>query len=287
MKYRFIESHIDEFSVTRMCRMVSIKRSAYYAWKKRGQSVRSLENECILSKIVELRADKKIRTYGSPRLTPELRDAGFICNHKRVERIMRENGIRAHISRKHRYKQQKNKTDHIADNVLDRQFEQDEINKAWGTDITYISTYSGWAYLCMFLDLCSKKVVGWSVSSNPNTDLVLEALAMAVRNRNPDAGLIIHSDQGCQYTSGRYRDYLRDHGYIQSMSRRGNCWDNACAESFFGHLKQDIIFENKFQSVSEVELILFEYIEGFYNLRRRHSACGNISPHNYEKKLAA
>ena len=270
-----------------MCRCLSVKPSSYYMWKKRGPSKRSIEDARILRKIEELHKDSEMKKYGSPRLTPELKELGFTCGMNRVARIMRENGIRAYIARKHKYKQQKNSENHIAENILNRNFSWDNIDQAWATDITFIPTDSGWSYLCMFLDLCSRKIVGWSISSNPNTDLVLDALTMAVRHRNPKKGLLIHSDQGCQYTSIRYREYLKSNGFTQSMSRRGNCWDNACAESFFCHLKQDVIFENRFSTVADVELTVFNYIEGYYNRRRRHSSCGFLSPMNYEKKLAA
>lgn len=288
MKYEFIYKNREQYPVQRMCHQMKIKRDAYYAWLRRGPSDRDKYDEEILSKIIEFREDKDIKKYGSPRLCLELKDAGFTCGHNKIARIMRINGIRAEIRRKHKYKLPKTDEKNVVENKLNREFTQTEPDKVYVSDVTYIPTLSGWAYLCVFMDLFSRKIVGWSISSNPNTEFILRALNNAAINRMPKKGLMIHSDRGCQYTSNFFKKYLKDNEYIQSMSRKGNCWDNACVESFFSHLKSEAIFGNVFNNVSEVKRAVFEYIEIYYNRKRRHSSCGNVSPVKFEeqKKVA-
>ena len=200
---------------------------------------------------------------------------------------MRINDLAAVIKRKHRYKKPNSKENNIVKNILNRKFSRSKKDEVWVTDITYIQTFSGWAYLCVFLDLFSRKIVGWAVSKNPDTYLVLKAFNVAIRARRPSEGLMVHSDQGCQYTSNAYMGFIKANGFIQSMSRRGNCWDNACVESFFGNMKSEIIFESYFYSVEDVKLKIFEHIECFYNKIRRHSSCGNLSPESFEEKNIA
>jgi transposase InsO family protein len=278
----------DDFSVQRMCQLLNVTTDAFYAWQRRGLSFRAIEDQRILEQITAIRTEnRKKREYGSPRLTDDLKDAGFTCGHNRVARIMRENDIYAETRKKHRYKVQKNNDQQIAENILDRNFSPDEPNRAWATDITYIWTQKGWAYLCVFIDLFSKMVVGWTVSKNPNTDLVLKAFGRGLRNRSTSMGMIVHSDRGCQYTSIRFCDTVSGLNFRQSMSRKGNCWDNACVESFFGHFKAAVVVGHAFQDIDELELAVFDYIEGFYNRERRHAACGNLSPVKYEEQYVA
>lgn len=287
MKYQFILKNSKLYSIERMCHILSVKPAAYYAWRRRGVSRRELDDQKIVRMIGEVYSDKRKRSYGSPRLAPELSDNGMACGKNKVARIMKQNNICAEIKRKHKYKKQHNKENYVASNSLNRNFNPKEINKAWVTDITYLWTRDGWSYLCVFLDLCSRKVVGWSMSCSPNTELVLSALENALYKRNPPEGLLVHSDQGCQYTSSAYRKCLLNNNCFQSMSRRGNCWDNACAESFFSHLKAELIYTHSLWDYDELKLEVFQYIEGFYNRERRHSSCNYLSPFNYEQKISA
>lgn len=271
-----------------MCRILSINPASYYTWLRRGLSKRDLINEKLLIKIKEIHADKKKKAYGSPKITHELKNMGFYYNHKRVARLMKENNIKAIIKKNHKYSGQgkPEKGKDIPKNILNRNFNPSKINKSWVTDITYIQTDSGWAYLCNYIDLFGKKVVGWATSSKPDTKLVLKAFKDALNKRNPPKGLLVHSDQGCQYTSKAYLTFLKESGFVASMSRRGNCWDNACAESFFGHLKNEYLFDKKFKNVDEVNFAIFDYIESFYNNKRLHSGNKLLTPNEFEKKSA-
>jgi len=282
VKYKFIFDNKIEFSIKRMCSVFTLNPYAYHAWCRRGLSERELYDEKIKEKIIQLYSDPRLRTYGSPRLCPELNEAGLKCGHNRVAKIMRINGITARRRKKHKYKKQTNEVNYIFPNLLNRNFNQKMPNIVWVSDITFIPTVSGWVYLCVFIDLFSKRIVGWAVSSSPNTELVLKALECAIKNRRPPKGLLVHSDRGCQYTAKSYSETLVKYGFVQSMSRRGNCWDNACSESFFGHFKCDAVFEENFFSKEEVERIVFDYIECFYNRKRRHVSCGQLSPINFE-----
>jgi len=269
-----------------MCSILEIKNKSYYSWKSRKPSKRDKENALILNKIKEIREDKKKECYGSPKIRLELITSGLKYNHKRIARIMSENAIFAKIKRKHRAKNQGGEKKDIAPNLLNRNFKPSASNKIWTSDITYISTHSGWVYQCSVMDLYAKKILAWEVSTSPNTELVIKAFQKAIKRRNPRSGLMVHSDQGCQYTSDRYITFLKNHHFIQSMSRRGNCWDNACIESFFGHLKNEWLCDFKFQSIIEVKSALFEYIDGFYNTKRFHAGNGNLPPDEYEKNSA-
>ncbi len=273
--------------MTRMFKIFEIKRDSFYAWKRRGISKRELFDNEIASEIDSIWNRSRKKCYGTPRLLGELKDMGYSLGHNKVARIMKVRNMKATRRRKHKYFLPKNKGALAMPNVVDRKFNPGIANNIWVTDITYIQLTTGWAYLCVFIDLFSRIVVGWKVSSSPNTELVLSALKIALGKRKTTEGLIIHSDQGCQYTSENYKNKLKDHGFIQSMSRRGNCWDNACVESFFGTLKQEELFGEIFKTKEEVEMRVFEYIESFYNNERRHSSCGNLSPAKFEKENIA
>lgn len=280
MKYK------DIYPVSRMCHMLGVSRSGYYDWRASPESKRSLENRILLKNIKEIHADSN-KCYGSPKIGIELSKRGFNCGHNRVARIMRENDIKAKVVKKFRPRGSVIKPDTAALNVLNRQFFWEELNKAWATDITYIPTLSGWAYLCVFLDLCSRSIVGWSVSSHMRTEMVLQALDRAIARRKPGKDLIIHSDQGSQFGSEAFRSFLENNEFTQSMSRRGNCWDNACVESFFRLIKVEELNDYRFKNVEEVNYIVFKYIESFYNRRRIHSQLDYMTPVEYEKKLCA
>lgn len=269
-----------------MCLALNVKEKSYYSWLKRGVSSRDVKNKMILRRIEEIRKDDKKICYGSPKMVLELEASGLKFNHKRISRIMKENSIYAQLRRKHNYKNHGKAKIDIAPNLLDRKFNPSAKNKVWTSDITYIPTHSGWTYLCAVMDLFGKKIIGWSISNSPDTNLVLSAIKKAIERRNPDPGLLIHSDQGCQYTSNMYIEFLKQNKFVQSMSRRGNCWDNACIESFFGHLKNEWLWDFKFSNLEEVKNALFDYIDGFYNTRRFHSSNKGMTPVEYEKKYA-
>jgi transposase InsO family protein len=217
------------------------------------------------------------QNYGSPRVHKELLHAGEVVNKKTVADIMRQAGIRARTRRKFRATTNSNHDLPIAPNLLDRQFHNRELNEVWVSDITYIDTAEGWLYLSVFIDLGSRKVVGWSMDASMTTELVLSALRMGISNMGA-APKMIHSDRGCQYASDMFRAELQFRGCIQSMSRKGNCWDNAVAESFFGSLKREAVYHHRFATRAEAKACIFDYVEVFYNRFRLHSALNYLTP---------
>lgn len=225
--------------------------------------------------------------YGSPKITFELFKKGLRYGHNRIARIMRQNGIKAKVSKGYRPKSKTIQPHTAFSNFLDRRFVWVKPNMAWATDITYIATKAGWVYLCVFLDLCSRAIVGWSVSKSMKTEFVLEALNNACQKRNPGKNLIIHSDQGVQFGSSDFSEYLKKNNFIQSMSRRGNCWDNACVENFFRLIKVEELNSYIFNDIDEVRYKVFAYIEHFYNRNRSHSRLGYLSPAEYERRFIA
>ena len=274
-------AHRREFRLTTMCRVMRMHRSGFYAWMKAPQSQRSQEDEEIL---------KKIRTfyqasngvYGSPRVHRDLREDGERCGEHRVARLMRINGLRAIRGyKKPRYKTGKPAV--VAPNRLEQNFSVAAPDRVRATDITYIRTFEGWLYLAVVVDLYSRIVVGWSMKPALMRELVLDAMLMAVWRRRPKQPVIVHSDQGSQYGSDDAVRFCKDHGLIPSMSRRGNCFDNAVAESFFSSLKKERIRRRIYQSREEARADVFDYIEVFYNRNRRHSHLGQVSPHDFEQ----
>jgi len=287
MKFKFILNHENEFDVIRMCRVLEVKRSSYYAWKKRPLSKRNQENMELLKEIKEIFYDN-FETYGSPRIFECLKKSGKSCSKKRVATLMCNNNIVSKIKkRKFRNKAGSVPADEAFPNIVNRNFTPDKPNQVWVTDITYIESEIGWLFLCTFIDLFSRKIVGWSVDDNMKTSMVIEALSMACKNRNPKKGLIIHSDQGSQYGSKEYKGFLKRHEFTQSMSRRGNCWDNACAETFYKTLKIEELYDQKIVDVKHLKWLLFKYIDVFYNKKRIHSTLNYLSPEEFEKKLVA
>ena len=264
-----------------MCKVLTVSRSSYYKRKSVGKSKREKENEEILELIKEIFFESKER-YGSPRITEELRRRGIRCNKKRIARLMRKEGIAARIFRKYRIT---TKSDHRLDrseNILGRGFSREGPNEAWTSDITYIRTDEGWLYLAAVMDLYSRKIVGWELGKRLDSDLIEKALQNALLDRKVERGIIFHSDQGSQYASESFRRMLRANGFIQSMSRRGNCHDNAVTESFFHTLKTELIYRTKYITREEARRSIFEYIEIFYNRKRLHSSIGYRSPVEYE-----
>lgn len=283
MKYQFIQQHKQEFPVVVMCRVLDVSESGYYAWLKRPVCQRKREDAQLTEEI-----EQGFRThhgrYGSPRLHVELREQGRQCSRKRVARLMREVGLSAKRKRRRVLTTRRDATHPVAANLLARDFTATEPNTKWVADITSIPTAQGWLYLAVILDLYSRAVVGWSMSSSCDEELAEKALRMALARRHPQAGLLHHSDRGCQYTSRVYRSCLLEVGAVVSMSRKGNCWDNAVMESFFGSLKEECVGNTIYPSHEAARVALFTYLEAYYNRIRRHSTLGYVSPLLYEQR---
>ncbi len=265
-----------------MARLFSVSRSGYYAWRVRARSERERSEEELLDLISEIQKGVRYR-YGSPRVTVELRKHhGKRVGHNRVARLMRENGLGRRARKRYRSTTDSNHGLEVAEDLLKREFSVSSRNVAWLSDISYIATAEGWLYLCVVIDLYSRKVVGWSMSTRLKTDLVLQALMMALMRRKPPEGMIFHSDRGSQYCSHAFRGRLARYRLRQSMSRKGDCWDNAPAESFFKTLKTELCGDRAFQSRRTARVAIFEYIEVFYNRFRLHSTLGYMTPSEYE-----
>ena len=285
MKYVFIVGHCSEFRVKKMCQVLDVSRSRYYAGKRLCKSSRQLEDERLLEKIRE--AHKMSRdTYGSPRVTKELRANGILCGKNRIARLMRFHGIAAKMKRRFKITTHSRHNLPVAENLLNRQFAVDRPNKVWLSDITYIQTQEGWLYLSAVLDLFNRQVIGWSMNDRLTQDLVLNALEQALGRRKPESDAIFHSDRGSQYAGHAIRDVLKDHDLVQSMSGTGNCYDNAVMESFFHTLKTEVVYFERYRTRAEARQSIFEYIEVFYNRVRRHSSLGYLSPLEFEIKMS-
>jgi len=281
MKFKFIENNRTNFRIGKMCRILGVTRSGYYHYKKHRYSQRKIENKVILELIRQI-WEKSHHIYGYRRIHVELRSQGLRINRKRVLRLMRENSITAKMKKKFKKTTDSNHSNYVSPNLLNQNFNEALPNTVWVADITYISTYEGWLYLSVILDLYSRKVVGWSMSNRMTSQLVIDSLKHAVEVRKPEAGLIFHSDRGSQYASNDFRRSLKKHKIIQSMSGKGNCYDNAVAESFFHTLKTEFINWEKFKTRNEAKSSVFSFIEVFYNRKRRHSYLEYLSPYNYE-----
>lgn len=287
MKFQFIDQHQNQFAIAVMCRVLSVSRSGYYAWRKRPVSPRKMANDIVLEKIKA--AHRKSRqTYGSPRIQAELVAQGIRCGHNRVARLMRLHRLRANQKRAFKVKTTDSQHDQpIAPNLLGQNFEAQRQNQKWLTDITYIATAEGWLYLAVVLDLYSRRIVGWAMSDRLERQLVIDALQMALLARRPPPGLLHHSDRGSQYASEDYQALLTKHQLRCSMSRAGNCYDNAPMESFFGTLKTELVHHRRYVTRAEARTDIFEYIEVFYNRFRRHSALAYQSPVMFEQLALA
>ena len=281
MKYRFINDHRGEFRIQVMCRVLRVSRGGFYQWLHTPMSERAIEDQRLLGVIRDSYVASS-GVYGARRVFGDLREAGETCGKHRVAKIMRAHKIKAIRG----YKTPRHivgRPSIIAPNRLERQFTVDAPDKAWVTDITYLRTWQGWLYLAVVLDLYSRKVVGWSMKPTLARELALDALLMALTRRTPKQSVIVHSDQGSQYGSDDWQRFCRSHNLQSSMSRRGNCWDNAVAESFFSSLKKERIRKRVYKTRELARADVFDYIEVFYNRTRRHTHLGGISPEAFEQ----
>ena len=287
MKYACIARHVGEHSVRLMCRVLGVAPSGFYRWRSGGPSARAKADEMLLLLVREAYRDSG-ETYGAPRIHQDLQDDGVHVSKKRVARVMHMDGLAARAPRRawvpttdsaHAYP--------IAENLLARQFAVPAVDRVWVSDITYVPTRLGFLYLAVVIDLASRRVVGWAMREDLAAELALSALRMALEARRPAPGLLHHSDRGAQYACGPYRDLLDVHGLRASMSRRGNCWDNAVAESFFATLEWELIDRRNWRTRDDARHAIFAYIETWYNRRRRHSTLGYLSPAQYEAQLHA
>ena len=283
MKFAFIHAEKASFPVAPLCRLLEVTRQGYYAFARRPPSRRVLAEAELCEAIRKVFADSG-ETYGSPRVLRELRAGGVRTSKRRIERAMRGMGLTPPTPRKRVQTTVRDATHPVAPNELARDFSATRPNERWVTDITYVWTDEGWAYVATILDLFSRAVVGWAIDVAATTRLTLAALHSAVQKRRPTAGLLHHSDRGCQYTSAEYRQRLQALGVTVSMSRTGNCWDNAVAESFFATLKNELVHRRRWRSVLELRTALFEYIEVFYNRRRLHSSLDYRTPAAVEQE---
>lgn len=283
MKFRFIEAE-KAFSVQLLCRALGVSRSGFYAWRHRKPSRREQRNQLVRLHVRAAFAESR-RRHGSPRIKRDLRDLGVqACRHS-IARIMRQERLVARPARRFKRPAVNAATPAMyADNVLDRQFSPPTANTVWAGDITYIPTQRGWLYLAVVLDLYSRRVVGWSLGRDMSQKLVVDALQRAIVLRRPKAGLLFHSDRGSQYTSDAFTALLEKHGIRRSMSRKGNCWDNACVESFFSSLKFEWL-RGQIPSEETARQELHDYLENFYNQKRRHSYLDFMSPIDYEMEM--
>lgn len=284
MKCAVIARHRTEYPLTLMCRVLGIARSAFYAWQHRGPSARAREDAALRLRIAA-HHERSDRNYGSPRIVRDLRAEQCFVSRRRVARLMHDLGLDGPPAPRFVVTTQADATRPVAPNLLDRQFTVDAPNQVWAADVTYGRTGEGWLYLAVVLDLCSRRVVGWATSALLDTALVRAALDRALAIRQPAPGLLHHSDRGRTYTSDDYQARLLDHGLVCSMSRRGDCWDNAVVESFFATLKRECVRKHRWPTRASLLRELARYIDGWYNRERRHSSLGYVSPIVYEQQL--
>lgn len=286
MRFCFIEDHRAAFAVRTMCAVLEVSASGYYAWRDRPESARSRADRALAADIRRVHADNRA-IYGSPRVHAALRAEGRRIGVNRVARLMRHHGIQGRHKRRVPRTTDSKHSLPVAPNLLDRQFTAPAPNRIWLADITYIPTGEGWLYLAVVLDMFSRRVVGWAMSETMPQELTMTALQMAITNRRPVPGLVHHSDRGSQYAARAYRRLLEEHSMLCSMSRKGDCWDNAPMESFFGSMKTELEDGTVFETRQAAKNALFSFIEGFYNRQRLHSAIGYCSPINKERIATA
>lgn len=283
MRYAWIDQHGDLFPITAMCRVLKVSRSGFYVWRKRPVSGRAERRESLLREIRSIHDERNKDVYGSPRIHRELKERAVLCCENTVAKVMQAAGIRSKTAKKFKATTDSKHGRPVSANVLAQQFEASRVNEVWLADITYVWTHEGWLYLAAVEDMYTRKIVGWSTSNRLTAELAIQALEMAIGRQVPDAGLLAHSDRGVQYASEAYQELLKDRGIRCSMSRKGNCWDNAPMESFFATLKKELIYLEEYQTRAEARESLFAYIEVFYNRVRRHSALDYQSPADFEQ----
>lgn len=282
MKYALIQNFSGEYPTKMMCRLLEVSRSGYYRWKGREDSPRA-RRKAEAEMLVKDTYEEFEAIYGAPRITKELNDLGFPCSVNYIAKIMQENSLLARNGKAFNYGSHSLTMNNVADNLLWRDFFADKPNQKWVTDITYIWVDGQWIYLAAVMDLYSRRIVGWSLDTSMTVDLIKNAMQIALDNRMASPGLIVHSDRGVQYRSNEYVDFLEKASVTRSMSRKGNCWDNAAMESFFSRLKVELIYAKNYQSIVEARSGIFAYIEIFYNRKRRHSANDGLSPVEFEE----
>lgn len=285
MKYALMAEYIGCFPIALMCRVLAVSRSGYYSWIN-GVASKREQRRADMEVLVRDTYEAFEAAYGAPRITKELNELGYPCSLNYIAQIMAEQGIKARNGKGFKYSQHSLTMLNVSDNLLWRDFSASKPNEKWTTDITYIWVKDRWLYLATVMDLFSRRIVGWSLDTSMTEALITDAMRMALSQRETRPGLIVHSDRGTQYRSQGYIDYLTSRGCRLSMSRKGNCWDNAPMESFFSRLKVELIYAKNFSSIEEAKSGIFAYIEIFYNRKRRHSANDDISPAAFEEKAA-
>lgn len=285
MKYELIEQHVGQFDIRLMCRVLNVHPSGFYRWRKRPVSRTEQRREQVTS-LVKDTYEAFEASYGAPRITQELNDLGYECSVNYIAKIMQAEGIVARNGKAFNYGGHALTMHNVADNLLWRNFTAERPNQKWVTDITYIWVDRKWLYLATVMDLYSRKIIGWSFGETMTVELITEAMQMAIDTREVSPGLIVHSDRGTQYRSNEYVGFLERQGITRSMSRKGNCWDNAVMESFYARLKVELIYAKNYQSIEAARSGIFSYIEIFYNRKRRHSANDGVSPVEFEENAA-
>jgi putative transposase len=285
MRFKLIDAAKEEFPIQRLCKVLGVSPSGYFAWRSRPASRRQREDLVLLAHVRSAFALSN-GTYGSPRMTRELQDTGLAVGRRRTARLMRENGLRARQPRRFKRTTDSLHALPVAPNLIAQDFSTERPDEKWGADISYIWTREGWLYLAVVMDLFARRVVGWAVSDRLHKELVLAALRRALVVRRPEAGLLHHSDRGSQYCSIEYQAELRRHGILISMSGKGNCYDNSMVETFFKTLKSELVWRTAFQTRAEASQALARYIDGFYNPVRRHSALDFVSPAQFETRTS-
>jgi putative transposase len=280
--FRLIEAEKARHSVPLLCRLLGVSRSGYYAWRSRPPSERA-RFDAVLSEKIEMIHRNSRATYGAPRVHAELAAIGIRCSRKRVARLMRRAKLRGCLRGKRMRTTHRVALQQTAPDLVGRNFASEEPDRLWVADITYVRSKEGFVYLAFILDACSRKVVGWSMATHLRSELVIDALQMAIARRKPSPGLVHHSDRGVQYTSLSFGKRLEDEGLLPSMGRVGSAYDNALAESFVATLKTELLYRSSWPTPQVVRTAVFEYIEGFYNTRRRHSSLGHLSPAEFEE----
>lgn len=285
MRFAFVQDHLTEFDVTCMCEVLGVSRSGFYAWRSRPAGIKTLAREALVRQIRQVHVRSR-GTYGSPRVHAELAERGVAACVNTVAKYMRQAGIGSKVTR--RFRVRTTDSGHglaVAPNRLDRCFRAKAPDRTWCTDITYVPTAEGFLYVAAVIDVCSRRIVGWAMDDHLRAELCVAALSMAIARRGPDKGLLHHSDRGVQYACAAYRRVLEANGIEASMSGRGDCYDNALMESFWGTLKRELTHHERYATRADAKRSIFEYIEVFYNRQRRHSAIGYVSPEQFEASL--